>query len=95
MYDISRPNDTLPPRPGLVRVGEGEKGASIALEVWEMSTRSYGVFVSRSVKPPLAIGHVALEDGSVVQGFVCEPHALAHAVDVTHHGGWRAYRAKQ
>jgi allophanate hydrolase len=32
-----------------------------------------------------------LEDGSTVQGFLCEPYAVADAIDISHLGGWRAY----
>ena len=35
--------------------------------------------------------HVALEDGSTVQGFLCESYATAGARDITAFGGWRAY----
>ena len=31
--------------------------------------------------------------GSAVKGFLCEPHALRGAADITHLGGWRAYLA--
>jgi allophanate hydrolase len=36
---------------------------------------------------------VELADGSWHHGFLCEPHALAGAEDITAYGGWRAYRA--
>ena len=44
---------------------------------------------------PLAIGRVALADGTEVSGFLCEPIALADAVEITPHGGWRAYLASR
>ena len=47
------------------------------------------------VPAPLAIGTVSLEDGSVVRGFVAEPRALTGALDITTHGGWRAYLASR
>jgi len=80
---------TVPPKPGLVRVGAGE-GAAIAVEVWSMSAQAFGRFVAE-VPSPLAIGTVRLADGSEVKGFVCEPVALAGAPDITGYGGWRAY----
>jgi len=43
------------------------------------------------VPPPLCLGSVDLEDGSRVTGFLCEPHALTGARDITAFGGWRAY----
>ena len=84
---------TTPPKPGLVRVAAGT-GSSIALEVWEMPVREYGSFVAL-VPAPLGIGTLALSDGSSVQGFVCEGLAVADALDISHHGGWRAYMAAQ
>ena len=87
---------TVPPRPGLVRIGADMaggtvgQGTAIALEVWELSTEAFGAFVAE-VPPPLAIGTVVLADGSEVKGFVCEPAGLEGAVDISAFGGWRAY----
>ena len=80
---------TAPPKPGLLRVHAGT-GARIALEVWEMPVEHYGSFVSL-IPPPLGIGTLALDDGTAVQGFVCEPLALEGARDISGFGGWRAY----
>jgi allophanate hydrolase len=81
---------TMPPKPGLVRVAD--QGAAIAVEVWELPTAAYGSFVA-GIPAPLGIGSIALADGSVVQGFLCEPVALAGAQDITALGGWRAFLA--
>lgn len=81
---------TTPPKPGLVRVAEA--GAAIAVEVWELPTAAYGHFVA-AIPAPLGIGTISLEDGSTVQGFLCETAAVAGAKDVTSFGGWRAYLA--
>jgi allophanate hydrolase len=80
---------TLPSKPGLLRVAPGS-GAPIALEVWDMPLAHYGSFVAL-VSAPLGIGTLRLADGTQVQGFVCESHAVHGAQDITHHGGWRAY----
>lgn len=82
--------DTVPPKPGLVRVLE--RGAAIAVEVWELPTAAFGEFVA-AIPAPLGIGMLTLEDGSRVQGFLCEAAAVAGARDVTEFGGWRAYLA--
>jgi allophanate hydrolase len=82
---------TQPPKPGLLRVEEGQ-GAPIALEIWEMPIDHYGSFVAL-IPAPLGIGILQLEDGTAVQGFLCEPQALVEATDITHFGGWRAYMA--
>lgn len=75
-------------RPGMLRVAQG--GAAIEMEIWELPAREFGSFVA-GIPAPLGIGSVALEDGSNVQGFVCEAYATTEAHDITHHGGWRAY----
>lgn len=82
--------DTVPPKPGLARVGGG--GERIAIEVWELPLRRFGEFVA-DVPPPLAIGSVELDGGRWVKGFVCEPAALQGASDISGFGGWKAYLA--
>jgi allophanate hydrolase len=67
-----------------------DEGASIEIELWQLSPNALGTLLSE-VPAPLAIGRVELSDGREVTGFVCEGHAAAHAEDVTEHGGWRAY----
>jgi allophanate hydrolase len=76
-----------PPRPGMVR---GDGGASIPVEVWELSAGAFGSFVD-GIPPPLGIGTVELEDGEQVRGFLCEQYATAGAREITALGGWRAY----
>jgi allophanate hydrolase len=81
--------DTRPPKPGLVRVAQGE-GAPIEVEVWALPAESLGSFLS-GVVAPLAIGTIDLEDGQQVHGFLCESHAVARANDISAFGGWRRY----
>jgi allophanate hydrolase len=81
-----------PLRPGLVRVAQGEPGAAIEVEVWELPQRHFGSFVA-GIPAPLGIGTTVLADGSRVPGFICEPAGLQGAQDITHFGGWRAYLA--
>ena len=80
--------DTVPPKPGLERIGDG--GVAIELEIWELPASEFGSFVGL-VPPPLAIGSVEIDDGTWCKGFVCEPAALRTARDITRFGGWRAY----
>jgi allophanate hydrolase len=63
------------------------------VEVWSLDEAAFGAFVDE-VPAPLAIGTVVLEDGTTVNGFVCEPHALEGAVEITSFGGWRGYLAR-
>ena len=81
--------DTVPPKPGLVRVADGE-GAGIEAEVWALRPAAFGTFVD-AVPAPLVIGRVRLEDGTDVAGFLCEPIAIGTGVEITELGGWRAY----
>jgi allophanate hydrolase len=83
---------TTPAKPGLVRSPDG--GAAIALEVWSMPQSALGSFLAL-IPSPLGLGSVELADGRYVHGFLCEPHALAGARDITSFGGWRAYLASR
>jgi allophanate hydrolase len=80
--------DTAPPKPGLVR--DGDRGTNIALEIYALTPDAFGRFVA-TVPPPLCIGTVALDDGTSVKGFLCEPRAIVGATEITELGGWRAY----
>ncbi|WP_247196211.1 allophanate hydrolase [Streptomyces sp. GESEQ-35] len=79
---------TTPPKPGLVRVGEG--GAAVEAEVWRLPAEGLGRLLA-ALPRPMTLGSVELADGSRVPGFLCEPAALADAADITSYGGWRAY----
>lgn len=85
--------DTVPPKPGLVRLGPDETGGTaIAGELWRLPAAGFGTFVA-AVPPPMVIGTVALEDGTSVPGFLVEPYAARAAPDISRYGGWRAYLA--
>jgi allophanate hydrolase len=90
---------TVPPKPGLVRVGPSDGasgatpasgGASIGGELWSLPASGFATFVA-SLPRPMAIGTVSLTDGSTVPGFLCEPLAVAGAADITASGSWRAH----
>ncbi|ASU38029.1 allophanate hydrolase [Herbaspirillum sp. meg3] len=83
--------NTTPAKPGLVRTN-GDDGAAIVSEVWEMPLRNFGSFVA-AIPAPLGIGTMELADGSSVKGFICEPAALDNARDITGYGSWTAYLA--
>lgn len=83
--------DTQPPKPGLVFDGQGVGG--IEVEIYELDFADYGSFVAL-IPPPLGIGSVKLDDGTWVQGFLCEPHAVKGARNITAFGGWRAFLAR-
>jgi len=77
-----------PPRPALVRVQEG--GSAIQTELWDLPVEGFGSFVA-TIRPPHTIGTVMLASGAEVKGFLCEPHSLETATDITAYGGWRSY----
>jgi allophanate hydrolase len=89
LYRLYALPGTEPPKPGLVRE---PSGAAVEVEVWEMPLAHYGSFVA-GIPAPLGIGTLELEDGSRVQGFVCEGFAARGARDISDFGGWRAYLA--
>jgi allophanate hydrolase len=79
-------------RPGLLR--QPTDGAAIEVEVWDIPTGALGAFLV-DVAPPLGLGTLTLADGSAVTGFLCEPHGLDIARDITEFGGWRAWRSRR
>jgi allophanate hydrolase len=76
------------PKPGLIRVAEG--GAAIEVEVWRLSADGFGRFVA-AIPPPLGIGTIELEDGSLAKGFLVETAGLSGASDISSFGGWRRF----
>lgn len=84
--------NTTPPKPGLLRVGDGG-GAAIATEVWSLDAAGFGTFVSK-IPAPLGIGTLRLADGTMVKGFLAEAEALKGAEDISRFGGWRAFLAR-
>jgi allophanate hydrolase len=84
---------TKPPKPGLLRVKNGD-GAAIEIEVWALSESAFGRFVA-AVPPPLSIGTLELDGGRGVKGFLVEAEAVEGARDISSFGGWRAFMAQQ
>ncbi|WP_062461321.1 allophanate hydrolase [Demequina soli] len=86
---------TVPPKPGLVRsVGPAGSGGAIRGEVWRLPAAGFGTFVDE-IPSPMAIGNVALDDGRVVNGFLCEQHATEGAIDITASGDWVRWTRSQ
>ncbi|MBQ2261395.1 MAG: allophanate hydrolase [Loktanella sp.] len=88
-YRLYALDGTVPPKPGLIRDPDG---AAIKVEIWALPDAGFGRFVT-AIPAPLGIGKLTLADGSAVSGFLCEPHAITNAKDITDFGGWRAYCA--
>ena len=77
-------------RPALIR--DKSAGAAIEVEVWSLPTSAVGAFLA-GVGSPLGLGRIELSGGEWVAGFIAEPDAVTGAAEITHFGGWRAYRA--
>ena len=90
LYRLYELPGTRPRKPGLLRCAEG--GQAIAVEVWDMPIAQVGSFLAL-IPAPLGLGTLMLADGSSVHGFLCEPVALAGALDISASGGWRQHLA--
>lgn len=80
--------EPAPHRPGIIRIGQG--GVSLAAEVWSFPKSVVGEFLS-SLRQPLGLGQIELEDGRKVHGFLCEAVAAEVARDISASGGWRPF----
>ncbi len=80
---------TVPPKPGMLRVANGQ-GRAIAVEVWALPVEGFGQFVA-AIPPPLGIGTLTLTDGRGVKGFLVESEAVSGARDISSFRGWRAF----
>lgn len=95
-YQLYALANTVPPKPGLVRVNSeklasgDEQGHQLIVELWRIDHAGFGAFVEE-IPQPLGIGTLELEDGRLVKGFICEPEAVGSATHISEFGGWRAY----
>ncbi len=90
-YTLYALSGTVPPKPGLIRVGKGD-GAPIAVELWSLDEQAFGSFVA-AIPAPLGIGTLVLEDGSTAKGFLAEAEAVKGARDISSYGSWRSFVA--
>ncbi|MEU4415462.1 allophanate hydrolase [Nocardia salmonicida] len=81
--------DTTPPKPGLVRHGDGQ-GAPILGELFLVSPAGLGRFLAE-LPPPMALTSIDLSDGRAVVGFACSYDAAVAATDITRFGSWVGY----
>jgi gamma-glutamylcyclotransferase (GGCT)/AIG2-like uncharacterized protein YtfP len=76
--------------PAMIRVGAA--GAAIAVEVWEVPAAGLA-HILMAEPPGLCVGKVRLADGQQTLGVLGEPALCEGQLDITDHGGWRAYVA--
>ncbi len=92
-YRLFALTGSQPLKPALLRAPPGQSGgASIAVELWDIPSGSFGSFVAE-IPSPLGIGTLELMDSHPVKGFICESAGLADAKDITSFGSWTAYLA--
>lgn len=84
---------TVPAKPLVSPVAPGT-GVALAGEEWLLTPHALGRLLL-SVPQPLALGSVTLDDGRRATGFTGSLDAVTGPApeDVSHLGGWRAYRA--
>ena len=83
---------TVPAKPLVSPVPAGT-GVALAGEEWLLSPHALGQLLL-SVPQPLALGSITLEDGRHVIAFTgCVTALDPTPDDISHLGGWRAYRA--
>ncbi|MFQ6394676.1 allophanate hydrolase [Nocardia sp. KC 131] len=85
--------DTVPPKPGLVRRGDG-LGAPILGELFMVSDAGLGRFLA-ALPTPMALTSIELSDERSVIGFACTYDAAEAATDITSFGSWKAYLQRQ
>ena len=80
--------------PGMYEVSEGEEGASIAGELYQVPTEVL-LKVIESEPAGLYRGPVQPVDGRTVPGILYARELAEGHPDITAHGGWRQYRATE
>ena len=70
------------------------EGARVAVEIWDVPVAGLAQLLL-SEPPGLAIGKVALRDGSTVLGVLGEPFLCQGEREITSYGGWRGYLASK
>ena len=70
------------------------EGTAIAVELWDVPLAGLAQVLLRE-PPGLAIGKVALADGTIVLGVLGEPFLCAGKREITEFGGWRANTASR
>lgn len=75
--------------PGMIRAPYG--GVSIAGELYYVPDARVDEIFARE-PPHLFVGEVELEDGTLVQGVLCDPDAAPQHPEITAYRGWRGWR---
>jgi len=81
--------DTVPPKPGVVRVPDGEPGSALLGHRWLLSPAGLGAFLAQ-LPAPMQLGKVEFADGSWRTAFGCDGAAAAAGHDISSYGSWPA-----
>jgi len=76
--------------PAMMRVVDG--GTQVALEIWELPAAAIATILAQE-PAGLCIGRINLSDGSSLLGVLGESYLCDTGLEITQHGGWRAYMA--
>jgi allophanate hydrolase len=79
---------TVPAKPAVTRVREGESGTALNGHRWLLSPAALGRFLA-ALPAPMQLGKVEFDDGTWRTAFGCDASA-ATGVDVSAYGGWSA-----
>jgi len=77
-------------KPALVRLSADQKGNQYELEIWAVPIENVGKLLAQ-IPQPLGLGTLNLEDGSLVNGFICEPIVTTYSKDISDYSGWKSY----
>ncbi|MGE3312193.1 MAG: glutamyl-tRNA amidotransferase [Limisphaerales bacterium] len=78
--------------PAMVRVGPGQTGATVDVELWSVPPAGLSEILLKE-PPGLSIGKVRLADDTEVLGVLGEPSLVEGHREITAFGGWRNYTA--
>lgn len=80
---------TVPPKPAIVRVPEGDSGTAILGHRWSLSPAALGTFLT-ALPAPMQLGKVEFDDGTWRTAFGCDGYAAAAGKDISSYGSWPA-----
>ncbi|CAN5775174.1 allophanate hydrolase [soil metagenome] len=81
--------DTVPVKPAIVRVADGDTGAALSGHRWLLSPAALGIFLA-GLPAPMQLGKVEFSDGAWRTAFGCDGAAAAGGKDISSYGSWTA-----
>ncbi len=81
--------DTVPVKPAIGRVADGDDGAALYGHRWVLSPAGLGIFLA-ALPAPMQLGKVEFADGTWRTAFGCDGVAAAGGKDISSYGSWPA-----